>query len=200
MKLKRWEIALIAAVIITVLCGSVLNVEANALSDKLIRLHVVANSDTGEDQELKLKVRDSILERLEKLLYGVSGKDEAQEIVEKNLDMLSSTAEKTISENGYDYTVKASICRESFPTTEYETFSLPAGIYSSLRIKIGEAKGHNWWCVVFPPVCTSASLADDSATIGLTDNQVFLMTAESGGYKVKFRALELIGELKALFV
>lgn len=199
MKLKHWEIALIITVVITIVCGCFLNVEANALSDKLIRLHVVANSDTEADQALKLQVRDAVLSELETLLDGARGKDEAQEIVENNLSRLTARAEETIRDNGYDYSAQATLCSEIFPTTEYGTFSLPAGVYTSLRIKIGEAAGHNWWCVVFPPVCTSPGLEDVSATVGLTEGQVSLITAETGEYKVKFKALELLGELKALF-
>ncbi len=201
MKLKIWEIALIAALIFTVIFGSNLNEDAQALSDKLIRLHVVANSDSDSDQELKLKVRDAVLETLEYQLEGITDSDEAASIISGQLDSLRAVAEKTIEQNGYDYTVKVSLCQEAFPTTEYDTFSLPAGVYESLRVVIGDGNGHNWWCVVFPPVCTAPVLDESTAdAVGLTGEEVSLMTAESGGYLIKFKFLELLGKLKSLFI
>ena len=201
MKLKVWEVALITAVIFTAIFGTALNRDAQALSDKLIRLHVVANSDSDRDQELKLKVRDEVLDILEHRLEGVEDSEKAALIISEQLGALKATAETVIEQNGYNYPVEVSLCREDFPTTEYDTFSLPAGIYESLRIVIGDGEGHNWWCVVFPPVCTAPVLDGDTAdAVGLTGEEVSLITAESGGYLVKFKLLELLGKLKSLFV
>ncbi|MGM9522385.1 MAG: stage II sporulation protein R [Oscillospiraceae bacterium] len=200
MKLKIWEIALIIAVIAAVLSGAVIGREAGELSEKLIRLHVVANSDTDADQELKLMVRDTILSELETELAGVNTREEAEQIIEENLDKLIQAAETTVREQGYNYSVTAAICEESFPTTEYDTFSLPAGVYCSLRIVIGEGAGHNWWCVVFPPVCSAASMDEAVASaVGLTGDEVSLITEENEGYVIKFKIMELLGKLRSVF-
>ena len=199
MKLKIWEIALAAALIFTVALGSLINSQAEALSNKLIRLHVVANSDSQTDQELKLKVRDAVLDELTTSLDGAENRDEAAEIISENLGRLESAAAGVISASGAEYNVKAELCRESFPTTDYETFSLPAGIYDSLKITIGKGSGHNWWCVVFPPVCSAPVLDESTAdAVGLTGEEVALLTEDSGGYVVKFRIMELLGKLKSL--
>ena len=197
MKLKIWEIALIVAMAFTVLLGFSINSQAEALSDKMIRLHVVANSDSDKDQALKLKVRDAVLSELSDALEGVENSDAAQEIISGKLDDLETIGERVASAEGKDYCVNATLCRESFPTTEYDTFALPAGIYDSLRITIGEGKGHNWWCVVFPPVCSAPVLDESTAdAVGLTGDEVSLLTEDSGGYIVKFRIMEFLGKLK----
>ncbi len=127
MKLKKWELALILALGITFLCGATLSREQEALSDKLIRLHVVANSDSEADQALKLKVRDRILEDVGSLLGGVTERDKAVKLIDENLDAIIRDAKEVIISEGYAYDVSASITVEEFPTREYDTFSLPAG-------------------------------------------------------------------------
>ncbi len=194
MKLKKWEIVLMVFAAVIILFGGVLNHDADALSNKLVRLHVVANSDTKSDQNLKLDVRDTILELLTEKLSGIGDTEKAREIICENLDNIASAARETIIKNGYDYNVKVSLCEESFPTTEYDTFSLPAGIYTSLRIVIGSGAGHNWWCVVYPPLCTEA--ATDTSAIGLTNDEVSLITKDCGGAVLRFRLLEILGLLK----
>ena len=157
------------------------------LADKVVRLHVLANSDTEEDQALKLLVRDAVLER-------------ATEIrLRESLPELEAIAEETVRATGYDYAVTAELEDTAFPTKEYDGFSLPAGEYLALRILIGEGVGQNWWCVVFPPLCTAASadVPETALAAGLTEDQVSLMTEEDGGYQLKFKAVELWERLKA---
>lgn len=200
MKLKTWEKALICAVLFTFLLGVDLCAEASELSEKLVRLHVVANSDTQEDQALKLKVRDAVLSELRPRLEGVSDAGEAREIITGSLTDLEKAAGEVIRENGYDYAVAVTILRESFPTTEYDNFSLPAGEYLSLRVKIGKAQGHNWWCVVFPPICDAGEIGPEtSAAIGLTEGEVGLITKDNTGYTVKFKFIELLHSFFQLF-
>lgn len=197
MRLKTWEIALIAALAITFLSGMYLNREERELSDKLIRLHVVANSDSEEDQSLKLTVRDSVLDMLEEELRGAEDRSAAEEKLGGLLDEIKACAEGEIRKNGYSYTVAVSLTEEYFPTTQYETFSLPAGEYLSLRIVIGEGEGHNWWCVVFPPLCSSAYIdTETAAQAGLTEDDISLITEDSTGYVIKFRTIELLEYLK----
>lgn len=198
MKLKAWEMSLVFAVIITVLWGAVLNSDSSALSDKLIRLHIIANSDSEEDQALKLDIRDKITEEIYPLLESAENKAEAESLVQKELPALCRTAEKEIKAQGYDYSVSACLTQERFPTRRYDTFSLPAGTYTSLRIVIGEGAGHNWWCVVFPPVCTAAAVEPGTReTMDLTDSEIGLITESGAGYTVKFRAIEILESLKS---
>lgn len=198
MKLKIWEISLILALVITVLSGFVLDNDRQELSDKIIRLHVLANSDSDEDQELKLRVRDEILDELDGILIGEKSKAEAVEIISANLDVLTETALAVIEREGFDYAVSISVGEENFPTRVYDTFSLPAGNYTSLRIEIGEAGGQNWWCVVFPPLCVSAA-EEAFDTEALTDEEVALITEEDTGYVIKFKALEILDSVKGFF-
>lgn len=198
MKLKIWEVSLITAIAVTLLCGFLINDEQSELSDKLVRIHVVANSDSDEDQALKLDVRDAVLEALRPLLEGVSDKDTAEEIIAKNTGLIQAVAEAKITEQGYSYPVTANITVEGFPTREYDTFSLPAGYYTSLRVIIGEGSGHNWWCVVYPSICTTAALEEDATVVSLTEDEVSLIKTESAGYVVKFKIMELIGKLEQL--
>lgn len=123
------------------------------ISDEVIRLHVLANSDTKEDQDLKIKVKNGITKMLSKELNKSHSKAETRELLIKNIDKIKKTAEKIIKENGYKYNISAELDFEMFPTKSYGDITLPAGKYEALKIKIGEAKGQNWWCVLFPPLC-----------------------------------------------
>lgn len=200
MKFKVWEWALIAALVLTVMGGVTVGAQAQELSGKMIRLHVVANSDTQADQQLKLKVRDAVLEELRVALKGAGGQKEAGEIIGGELRSLEKTASGVIREAGENYAVRATLCREDFPTTQYDNFALPAGEYMSLRVTIGKGEGHNWWCVVFPPICDAGVIdREASAAIGLTEEDVKLITGDSGGYVVKFRLMELWGKFLGLF-
>ncbi len=161
--------------------------------ENTIRLHVLANSDDPKDQELKLKVRDSILERVSGELSDCKTRLEAEKKVEDISDDILITAQNTICENGFDYTVHLTLDHEYYPTREYEGVSMPAGTYLSLKIMIGEAEGQNWWCVLFPPLCTSS--AKPKSTLkeaGFTPDQIRILTEdENPKYKLKFKFLEL---------
>lgn len=201
MKLKKWELALILALVLTFLCGAAASRsqrELQDLSEKLIRLHVVANSDTEEDQALKLKVRDRILLEVTPLLEGVSDREEATARIEASLGGIITAAEEVIRAEGYAYTVTAKIAAEDFPTRDYETFSLPACTYTSLRVTIGEGEGKNWWCVVFPPLCVTAACDTKEVMKLLTDEEIKLITSDEPEYVLKFKSIELLHKLKAL--
>ncbi len=202
MKVKKWEVALIAAFVITALCaGSIGSVaaEQRELSDKLIRLHVIANSDSEADQALKLKVRDAVTGELEAMLKSAGSRDEAAETLRENLQLISRLCEDTIIREGYDYTVNVTLGVENYPTRVYDTFSLPAGEYQSLKITIGSGEGKNWWCVVFPPVCYTAATKEDLSEMDFSDDEVELITDDGGEQVFKFKILEWLSELKNLF-
>lgn len=163
--------------------------------DKTVRLHVIANSDTDADQALKLAVRDAVLDCLEEPLSAVTDRESAIAAIEENRELIKETAGKAIAEAGYAYGVELTLCEEHYPRKEYEGVTLPAGKYLSLQVKIGESEGKNWWCVLFPTLCTSsASPKEELTKAGFTVGQVRLITDnESARYKLKFRLLELFG-------
>lgn len=165
------------------------------LADKMIRLHVLANSDSEEDQALKLEVRDAVLARAEDILRRCDTMEEAQVQLEESLSDLEAMGEAAVAVNGYDYPVTASLSWEDYPTREYDTFTLPAGRYLSLRLTIGAGEGHNWWCVVFPPLCnavTQEDFTESAEAAGLTEEEVALITQESQGYVVRFKVVEMV--------
>ncbi len=200
-RLKRWELALLLAVAMAALLGARLGKEQDALAQKVIRLHVVANSDSAEDQALKLKVRDAVLQEGALRLTGLD-RDQAMEALTQALPELGRVAADTVAGEGYDYPVRVSLGEDAFPTKRYEDFARPAGDYTALRVELGAGSGQNWWCVVFPPLClgsVSETATETLAESGLTGEQVSLVTGETEGYVVKFRAMELWEGLKSSF-
>ena len=191
-RLKIWEIALLLGVAVCLLSGAKALHTQDELADKVVRLHVLANSDSEEDQALKLLVRDAVLDRAEDLLAQTSSRAEAEGKLRGQLLEFERLAEAVVREAGYDYEVTAELTDTEFPTREYEGFTLPAGEYLALRILIGEAAGRNWWCVVFPPLCTAASADVPASALaaGFTEDEVRLITEEDRGYVLKFKAVE----------
>ena len=181
--------------------GYVSAVSAN-LSEAVFRLHVIANSNTNEDQELKLKVRDSLLNYMNDICSNCYTKEDALSIAETHQAEFEEIAEQTILENGYDYPVKISINAFYFPTKNYGDISLPAGIYDALRIEIGEAKGENWWCVMFPSLCfidISSGVVDEGAKENLEENleiesYTVISETQKPNIKFKFKLIEFFAE------
>ncbi len=165
--------------------------------DSAIRLHVLANSDSEEDQTLKLKVRDNILKFVSDEIADCSTRYEAERRVEDIRDNIGIIAQNTVYDNGYDYDIHVTLANEYYPTREYEGVSMPAGTYLSLKVMIGDAQGQNWWCVLYPPLCTSS--AKPSHTLkeaGFTPSQIRILTdGETPRYKLKFKILELLEEM-----
>ena len=195
-------LSLLCALICTGVWASEAHQNQRQLAEKLIRLHVLANSDREEDQALKLQVRDSILWRAEEILRAADGMEEAKTDLEAALPELEALAEATVAAEGYAYPVQASLTWETYPTRVYDTFTLPAGEYLSLRLIIGEGAGRNWWCVVYPPLCQSASQEDFTGAAeeaGLTEEEVSLISGESRGYTVRFKSIEWVEGLLASF-
>lgn len=162
-----------------------------------IRLHVLANSDSEEDQALKLEVRDAIIDCVAEMTEYAGSRDEAEVNIRDGIDEIEKLAEKKISERSYDYTVEAVINEEYYPERSYEGIRLPEGNYLSLRVLIGEGEGQNWWCVLYPPLCTSAAEPEDElAEAGFTTDQIrVLCEDENPKYVLRFRILEFFGSL-----
>lgn len=191
--LKNWELSMLLALCVTLLFGLWASARSRALSEGLIRLHVLAVSDDENEQHIKLAVRDSVLAYLEPQLDAAPDVTAARGIISAGLDGIRSAAEAAAE--GRPVTVTLS--REYYPTRDYGSFALPAGSYESLRVVLGEGEGHNWWCVVFPPLCLSAAEAGD-ALEALGGDSARLLTGEGEGVVFKFRLLELWGELMEL--
>lgn len=164
--------------------------EANIYEDT-IRLHILANSDSREDQELKIVVRDGILNEFGERLRLAGSFDKAEELCERLIPEIKEYAEAIIKTEGYGYEVNIKLGEEWYETRDYDGFSLPCGYYTSLRILIGEGKGQNWWCVMYPPLCTelaSESAPADDGLIDYTKEEMILIS--SGKYNIKFKILE----------
>lgn len=201
-KLKTWEAALMFGVLVAVVTAGWLGREQKELADSVIRFHVIANSDSEEDQALKLAVRDRVLARVEEFCPRDATLAQVQAALEGNLNLLAAAGREVVEEQGYDYPVAASLEDCWFPTREYEGFALPAGNYTALRVTIGDGRGRNWWCVAFPPLCLGAAseTVDQALEAGhFTPDQGALVTGDGGEYVLKFKAMELLGELRGLF-
>ena len=196
----RWEWALLIAILISFAWGTWADRTQQQLSDKVLRLHVLANSDSEADQALKRKVRDSVLETASAILADCPDRETAEQRLSAALPEIEDAARALIAAEGGKQTVTAELRPTVFPTREYEDFTLPAGEYLALRVVLGEGEGHNWWCVVFPPLCaeTTSSLSQTAMAAGLTEEEVALIT-ESDGYQLKFKAVELWEKLMAYF-
>lgn len=180
------------------------NVES--YKQKLIRFHVIANSDSDEDQELKLKVRDQIISYLQPKLENSKSIKESEEIITREYDNLYNISKETISENGYDYEVKVGIEYSNFPTKQYSNVVLPAGEYKALKVVIGNGDGKNWWCVMFPPLCfvddqngVIDKSTDDKLQAVLSKDEYNLITTknkeEGSTVKLKFKIVEVVKEI-----
>lgn len=196
--MKRIGICLMAALAVW---GGTLLADRQRLNEELIRLHVVANSDSREDQEVKLQVRDAVIESLEADLKSLGDVEQAKAYLQENLPKIQAVANQTLKKAGYSGDAVVSLCKEAFDTREYDTFSLPAGIYEALRIVIGEGEGHNWWCVVFPTLCvpaTTEGFADTAAGAGFPDSLTGALTGEEE-YQVRFYLLDALGRMENYF-
>lgn len=186
MKWKRWEIALGIALSVGILCAVPLQAQQQ-LAEKITRLHVLANSDAEYDQQLKLKVRDAVLK-----IAAVENKPDEHVLAEMEL-----AAERVVAQEGYDYDVTVSRSAYYFDTREYETFSLPAGVYDSVRVVIGAGEGKNWWCVVYPQLCAGMceeELKEIAQEAGLTKKEIFLICEEKG-YIIRFKLADFWGKI-----
>lgn len=175
--------------------------DKQVMQDRILRLHVVADSNSDEDQSIKEKVRDALLAELEPLLEQVDSKEKAQALLQSKLEQLEHVANQTLQACGVSDLAKITLDRESFDTRVYDTFTLPAGIYDSLRVVIGSGQGKNWWCVVFPSLCMPAAEApveDVAAGAGFSESLSGAITGKQE-YRVRFFFLDCMGKLENFF-
>lgn len=168
------------------------------ISDQVFRLHILANSDSAEDQQLKLKVRDEILKKGETVFASSNSLEETIELCKNNIALFQQTAEQCLKDNGSDYDVKVYVDKEYFNTREYDEITLPSGIYNALKIEIGQGKGHNWWCVMFPAICLS-SVTDDELNKYLSEDEQKLVNSDSK-YEVRFKIVEIYEKVKSKII
>ena len=188
--------------IYTTICAiSYANSVSTDIADSVFRLHVIANSDSKVDQDLKYTVRDHLLEYMNSLCSNCTTKEQAINIAKQNIDNFKQIALDTIQNEGFSYSVNVSIGNFEFPTKDYGDISLPAGYYDALKVEIGEAKGQNWWCVMFPPLCftdvSSGIVPEESKEDlenSLTDEEFAIVSNSENdlGIQVKFKILEIL--------
>lgn len=196
---KRFCLIIILLFIYTIICAfSYVNAVSTDIQNSVFRLHVIANSDSKEDQALKYIVRDKVIEFINTISKNTNSKEEVIDFAKNNINDIKDIAQQTVYENGYDYKVNISIGNFAFPTKTYGDISFPAGFYDALKIEIGEAKGQNWWCVMFPPLCfvdvTSGVVPDESKeTIkeNLSEEEYKLLSENTNDISFKFKIVEM---------
>ncbi len=184
-----------------VIYGCFLCRDQKLLGDQILRLHVVADSDEAEAQAVKLQVRDAVLAVLDRLTDDAQSKEEVMAVVKENLAALEAAANKVLQELDAKYHAAVSLEQEEFPTRDYETFSLPSGVYDSLKVTIGSGEGKNWWCVVFPQLClpaASTQVEDVAVSAGFSQDLGKTLIREDG-YQVRFWLLDRLGEIQNFF-
>lgn len=186
--LRAWEIAALMALSLALCAGTWAQTRQQTISSALVRLHVIADSDAAEEQEIKLEVRDAVLAYLTPALEEAESQQQARQIIRDNLEGIAQAAGSAARGRQ----VSVTLSRESYPTREYEGFTLPAGRYESLRVILGRGQGKNWWCVVFPPLCLSAAESEKVQDV-LKGEDLSIVTEEEG-YVLRFRLVELWGE------
>ena len=192
MKRHMRRIALVAFAVVCIYGWGIVT-DSQALRENFLRLHVVGASDSQEDQDVKLLVRDAVLASLEEGLDDLTDPAAAYDYVERMLPKVEDAANRCLQAAGFSDTVQVSLTEEAFPTREYDTFSLPAGVYQALRVVIGEGEGKNWWCVVFPQLCVGEDFVETASVAGLSPE---LTGTLEGEYEIRFWLLEKWGEMK----
>lgn len=202
MKRRIFLLALVLTLTVSSVYAARLSQRQAALAEKLVRLHVVAASDSEHDQTVKLRVRDAVLQCVASLTERCTTTEQARTQIAGHLAEISRAANDCLRACGETATACVRLCEEAFDTRDYETFSLPAGRYTALRVEIGAATGHNWWCVVYPMLClpaTSDDFAEAAQAGGFSQDETAWMTEDTPRYRVRFKALEYLQRLLRIF-
>lgn len=196
-KFKLFEISLLVGFLIAIVFSITSFAETcEEVRGDVLRLHVLANSDSEEDQQLKLKVRDALLKAGKNIFDGSVTKENAEEKIKEEKEILIKTAKEVIEENGFDYDVQITVTEEFFTTRTYENVTLPAGKYMAVRVLIGESRGKNWWCVMFPPLCIPTTQPD--MNLFFTEDEIKLVESNPK-YEPRFKIVEIYESLKNRF-
>ena len=186
MKIERIIMPTVALLIATLFISVFPTEEEYGIYEDTVRLHILANSDSEEDQALKLRIRDRLLEEYSSALIGYGNKDEAEDALSLMIPSIKEDVNRWIADEGYDYESEISIGGEWYDTRVYEEYTLPQGYYTSLVVSIGDGEGRNWWCVMYPPLCLGVAVDGDA----LTDEEYDLI--RQGQCSYKFKILELL--------
>ena len=200
MKKRLFGVFLAAAACVILLSAIRTEQLLHDMSQKVLRFHVLANSDEERDQDLKLKVRDAVGSFMAEQLKNADTIEQSRQIVNSNLEEICAQAQNVVEQEGYDYPVSAALVRTDFPEKTYGQYTFPAGNYEALRVVIGEGEGHNWWCVMYPNLCFSGSMYRVDEASGETLRQVlteeeYRAVMEEGNYKVRFKILGFLNKV-----
>lgn len=191
---KRLECTILLTLIFVLCYAAISEASQRALAEDIVRLRVVANSDSVEDQRIKLQVRDAVLREISTWAESADSASDMLALLEQHREDIARTVSQTLRQNGRAESFTIRLDQDYYPTREYDTFSLPAGEYRGLRIFLGNARGHNWWCVLYPSLCLDAAGAQEQ----LTEEERGLIYQNNSEYAIRFRTAEALGELKAL--
>lgn len=199
--MKKFIIALAIGIAITTAIGVYAQTTSDNIASSLVRLHIVANSDSTEDQAVKLKIRDAVIQAMAEKFDGASTPEEAERIISENIPSIVQIANRELSANGMDYRAQATLGNFEFPVKQYANITLPAGNYDALRIVLGSGEGHNWWCVMFPPLCfvddtrgTAPESSQELLEKNMSHDSYDIITASEDStmpVQFKFKLLEL---------
>ncbi|MCC8069307.1 MAG: stage II sporulation protein R [Ruminococcus sp.] len=198
MKVKLIEISMAIGIVLTVMVSCLVEFKStyDSLQENVLRMHILANSDSQEDQELKLKVRDALLESSEEIFGDCSNIDDAEAQVSQKLDLIQQIAQDVVIENGYDYTVQAELTNMQFDDRTYDSIIMPSGYYDAIRVTIGSAEGHNWWCVMYPAMCVSAVSGDTQDVVeDYFDDDTVDILENHERYELKFKCVEWLEDI-----
>lgn len=196
MKTRIFEISAFAALVMSIVMCLAFESDCRNIRGNVLRLHVIADSNSAEAQSVKLTVRDALLEEGRELFEGNGNIEEAEIRLSENLEGMKAVAERTLREKGYTYSAEVEITECYFPTRQYGDVTLPAGYYNALRVVLGSGEGENWWCVMFPPMCLPAAGEDEARLSDVLDERSLDIVSDSGKYEVRFWIVEKWYELK----
>jgi stage II sporulation protein R len=197
MKLRLIEVSMVVGIVLTLAVSCLVEVKStyDDLRQNVLRMHILANSDNPQDQELKLKVRDALLERSEEIFGECETIEDAEVQASQSLELIQSIAEDVVAENGYDYPVTAELTNMQFDDRTYDSIVMPSGYYDTVRITIGNAEGHNWWCVMYPAMCVSTYVKDEPTNAeDYFDGDTLEVLENHEKYQLKLKCVEWFEE------
>ena len=191
-KIHKIEISVALGLIVSMIISIAgFGADCKKIRDEVVRLHVLANSDSEDDQKVKLAVRDALLECGAEIFSGSLDKNNAAWILESEEEKLTEIANEVLKENGFDYSAKIYLVNEYFNTRVYDNFTMPAGEYLALKVVLGNGEGKNWWCVMFPPLCLPAATEQTNTDAVFNENEIKIIK-EKNGYEIRFKIVEII--------
>lgn len=198
-RIKKFEISIAFGLVFAFIVSVAgFGINCNNIRNDVVRLHIIANSDSEADQQVKLAVRDALLASGKEIFSGTAKKENAESLLNIGKDELTETANKVLHENGFDYEAEIYLAEEYFTTRSYENFTLPAGEYTALKVILGNGEGHNWWCVMFPPLCLPAATEKADIDAVFTEEEVSLIKTKPE-YEIRFKIVEIFESIRAKF-